>query len=95
MKRWEKDLRDQLDKDLTDGYYQISNCKLVLGTGKGGAINYYVAFEKERRKLMGLEPLLQDMEKYPEDYNTISKKEYTSLTEQDIRDFMNSLLKYE
>lgn len=47
---WEKKRREELDKELEHGSYEIGIKPDVFYTGKGGYINYIILLEKEVRK---------------------------------------------
>lgn len=48
MEQWEVDLRARLEKELPDGYYELSGGEggFCAGTGKGGKIEFEVALVK-------------------------------------------------
>lgn len=51
MEKWEEDLRAKLQAELPDGPYNFGTpVGLNLVTGKGGAIEFEVAVQKEIRK---------------------------------------------
>lgn len=83
MEQWEIDLRAKLDLEVPDGAYDISTPGMVAWTGKGGYINYLVELQ---RYAQGLESFLSN--KHNESNTT-----YGTLTEQDLRDFMDELRK--
>jgi hypothetical protein len=49
---WEKNYRDLLNKELSEGYYDLSSDDFTLFTGKKGYIDYLVRVKK---KLLGYE----------------------------------------
>lgn len=46
IEEWEKARREQLKKELSDGAYEIGDNTFKIYTGKGGYIEYIIAFEK-------------------------------------------------
>lgn len=46
MEEWEIELRQELNAELPEGYYQIGYPGFIAGTGKQGYINYKVAIAK-------------------------------------------------
>lgn len=57
MEQWEIDLRAKLEKEYEDGCYQFQAGNIVFATGKGGAINIAVKFEKSKRDLLSLDAI--------------------------------------
>lgn len=54
MEQWEIDLRAKLEVELKDGWYRFGGEKegdICFATGKGGAINFYVKWEKQLRAI--------------------------------------------
>ena len=75
-------------KELEDGYYQIGRGNMIMGTGKGGYINFEVALQKEARKYS------TNINEGIENQINKSKKEYyKDLTLKDLIDFINELYK--
>lgn len=46
VEEWEKARREQLQKEVPDGAYEIGDHTFKAYTGKGGYIEYIIAFEK-------------------------------------------------
>lgn len=51
MEEWEIKLREKLEKEIPHGSYKIGLDPIVVYTGKGGYIDYLVAFERLGRKM--------------------------------------------
>ena len=70
--QWEIDLRAKLELELQDGYYQFGGEKkgdLCFATGKQGAIEFYVKWEKTVRNIKhGIEPIIKECEEGKYDY---------------------------
>ena len=83
METWERELRERLNVEITDGIYQVGTGKWVAWTGKHGYINYLVELNrlvKENRA---------SLEKRTED----GKADYHVLDSKKLEEFMNSLIK--
>lgn len=54
MEQWEVEYREDLNKKLKDGSYQIGNSgdRMILHTGKSGYIEYLVSIRKEAKKVI-------------------------------------------
>ena len=50
MEDWEKDLRERLDKEVSEDIYKIGSPPMIALTGKGGYINYLVEVERGLRE---------------------------------------------
>lgn len=50
MSKWEKELRERLEKEIPDGAYDISSPGFTCWTGRLGYIDFLVALEKEFNK---------------------------------------------
>lgn len=88
MEQWEIDLRAKLDIQLRSGTYTFGGKKegdVVFATGKDGAINYFVAVERLKRKSMGLEPLIKE-------FDGSQYKNSGIATEDDFLDLMKNLI---
>lgn len=86
MEQWEIDLRSKLEQEVEDGYYTIKTDKFAFATGKGGYINYHVAFEKVLRNYT-----INMGEGIESQINKSEKQYYKDLTEEDIREFIKNL----
>lgn len=88
--QWEVDLRAKLELELEDGYYRFGGEKegdLVFSTGKQGAIEFYISFERSIRSISyGVEPIIKECEEDKHDY-------LLPATEDDFIDIMNQLMK--
>jgi hypothetical protein len=71
MEQWEIDLRDELDKEIPKGIYNIGSEGTVVYTGKLGVINYIVMLEKEIRGLSQL--IREQIRKEKEEYDKRKK----------------------
>jgi hypothetical protein len=80
MEEWERELRERLDTEVSDGPYQIGAGAWVVWTGKLGYINYLVELNKENRA---------DLEQQVEN----GKHDYHVLDSDKLREYINSLHK--
>lgn len=93
MEKWEIELREKLEKELPDGYYECGTSPWIFGTGKGGKINFEVNLRKEHKrwtytKIDDIEQSRGIQSQIEQSSNT---KLYNELTEEDIRRFLTDL----
>lgn len=89
MEQWEKDRRAELEKELSDGYYNISGGSFVVGTGKQGYIDFQILLEKEFRSY-GTSVLNADKTDVDE-LKAMAPKEYQLLSEEELITMLTNL----
>jgi len=102
MEHWEIDLRAKLEKEYEDGCYHFDNGNgFVFATGKGGAINVAVSWEKVKRGLLSLEPVkggdgiihqIPDSSNLSYKEHSVGNEKGTTVTEQDFVDAMREIM---
>ena len=81
----EKDLREKLEKELPNGWYDIGTGDFHCYTGKGGKIDFEVALRKDIQ------------EKYKVDFNVIPQTaiapstEYSTLTKEKLEQVIKDI----
>jgi len=51
MEGWEKVKREELEKTISDGFYDIGTESMTILTGKGGYINFLIELHRSTKKL--------------------------------------------
>jgi len=87
MEQWEIDLRAKLELEVENGYYQIGSNGWVVGTGKGGYINYQVALVKAAKEYVPNRGVEDQIKSCP-------SSKHDEATEQDFTDLINALRDY-
>ncbi len=52
IESWEKDFRLKLEKELSEGVYEIGISPMIALTNKQGKINFEVIMQKRLRKIL-------------------------------------------
>ncbi len=91
MEQWEKELRENLDKQFGDGMYRIGIPPMVAITGKQGKIDFEVQLIKSHlypHEIIGSPKSNRGIQ---DQIDNSQKTNGTELTDQTIIDFMNEI----